>query len=186
MNTRTTPPAPSNPLRVLGISGSLRVGSHNTAALRAVAAFAGPTVRFTLFEGLADIPPFCEDHEHPPTSAVEDLGSALHAADAVLIATPEYNSSVPGQLKNALDWASRPHGNSPLTGKTAALISASPSAYGARWAQEDLRRILTGCGANVADRGLAIPRADAAFGVDGLPLHPDLRSDLATLLDHLR
>lgn len=186
MNTHTPFSTPGGPIRVLGISGSLRAGSHNTTALRAVAALAGPAIRFTLFNDLAAIPPFCEDHENAPIPAVEDLRAALHAADALLIATPEYNATIPGQLKNALDWASRPYGTSALTGKTTTLISASPSTHGAQWAQDDLRKILTTCGAHVTDHGLAIPRAHTAFGPDGHPLHPDLHTNLATLLDHLR
>ncbi|MFK0295438.1 NADPH-dependent FMN reductase [Streptomyces sp. NPDC090442] len=178
-------PLPGRPVRVLGISGSLRVDSHNTAALRAVAALANPAVQLTLFDGLAAIPPFCEDCENDPAPAVEELRSALREADALLISTPEYNSTVPGQLKNALDWASRPYGDSPLTGKTTTLISASPSAYGAQWAQDDLRKILTTCGAHVTDHSLAIPEAHTAFGPDGLPHHPDLHTNLATLLHHL-
>lgn len=178
-------PMTTHPLRVLGISGSLRADSHNTAALRAVAALAGPAVSLTLWDGLAGIPPFCEDHESDPGPAVRDLSAALTAADALLISTPEYNASVPGQLKNALDWASRPYGQSPLTGKVTTIISASPSAYGGQWAQDDLRKILTTCGAHVTDYSLAIPQAHTAFRPDDIPHDPDLHEKLRDLPNHL-
>ncbi|WP_102924710.1 NAD(P)H-dependent oxidoreductase [Streptomyces noursei] len=96
MNTTT------RPLRVLGISGSLRADSFNTAALRATAAPAGPAIGLHIWDGLGAVPPFCEDHEGPPAPAGDHLRTALGQADALLVATPEYSSSIPGQLKNAL------------------------------------------------------------------------------------
>ena len=113
-------------MRVLGISGSLRRDSLNSALLRAAAERLPAGVELVEFERLADVPPYGEDVEaEPAPDAVRELREAIRAADAVLIATPEYNHSIPGQLKNALDWASRPAGQSALNGKPAAAIGAS-------------------------------------------------------------
>ncbi|WP_369355129.1 NADPH-dependent FMN reductase [Streptomyces sp. cg2] len=177
---------PAHPLQVLGISGSLRGDSHNTTALRAVAALADPTIRLTMWNGLVGIPPFCEDHESEPAPAVRDLRTAFAEADSLLISTPEYNGSIPGQLKNALDWASRPYGASALSGKPVTIMSASPSAYGAQWAQDDLRKILTTCGAQVTVFSLAISQAHTAFRPDDVPHDPELHESLLTLLHHIR
>ncbi|MFK0297159.1 NADPH-dependent FMN reductase [Streptomyces sp. NPDC090442] len=172
--------------RILGISGSLRANSHNTQALRAVAALLADDVRLTVWDGLAAVPPFSEDDEHPADRAVESLRAALRAADHVLIATPEYNASIPGQLKNALDWASRPFGDSALTVRSVTVISASPGAYGAQWAQDHLRTILSTAGAHVTDFSLAIPEAHTAFTDDDAAHHAELNGRLTALADHLR
>src|SRR5438270_5141251 len=95
-------------MRVLGVSGSLRRASHNRKLLRAAAALLPPEAQFAEYEGLKLVPPFDEDDEPDPGPAVADWRAALDRADAILFATPEYNSSIPGQLKNAVDWASRP------------------------------------------------------------------------------
>src|SRR4051794_5130817 len=106
-------------MRVLGLSGSLRAGSHNGRLLRAAAELLPPGAELVVYDGLKAIPPFDEDDEHARPDAVQALHDAVAGADAVLLATPEYNQSLPGQLKNALDWLSRPHGTSPLRGKPA-------------------------------------------------------------------
>jgi chromate reductase len=144
---------------VLGISGSLRRGSHNTALLRAAAQLAPPDVELTIYDGLAAIPPFDQDGEDRPPAAVVDLREAIAAADAVLIATPEYNHSIPGVLKNALDWMSRPLATSPLRDKPAAVVGASTGLFGAVWAQAETRKVLGAIGARVLDRELPIPEA---------------------------
>src|SRR5947208_16805393 len=96
-------------MKVLAISGSLRGASHNTKLLRAAAELFPPYVEFELWDGLKAVPPYDEDDDiDPAPAAVAQLRAAIAGADAVLFATPEYNSSIPGQLKNALDWASRP------------------------------------------------------------------------------
>ena len=130
--------------RVLALSGSLRAGSHSTSLLRHAAARAGDDIELILYEGLREIPPFDEDSEGDEAlvAPVERLKQALRDADAVLIATPEYNGSVSGVLKNALDWVSRPFDTNPLRGKHVAVISASTGSFGGLWAQNDLRRIL--------------------------------------------
>ena len=151
-------------MRILGIAGSLRRGSHNRKLLRAAAYALPPEWELVEWRGLKDLPAFDEDLESGdvPTS-VQELRDAIADADAVLIATPEYNASVPGALKNALDWASRPHGLSPLAGKPVAVISSSPSPFGATWAGESLRRALSLSGAQVVDGELAIGKVSELF-----------------------
>ncbi|EQD85158.1 NADPH-dependent FMN reductase [Saccharopolyspora erythraea] len=170
---------------VLGISGSLRSASTNTALLRAAGALVDPAIGFRLWDELATIPPFDEDHEAEPPDPVLRMREAIDGAAALVIATSEYNGSIPGQLKNALDWASRPYGDSALTGKTTAVIGASPSDYGATWAQDALRRSLEAAGAHVLDTGVAVPRSDEAFDADGrladAALHIELGEAVWTL-----
>jgi len=155
-------------MRVLGVSGSLRRESHNTRLLRAAAEHMPAGATLELFEGLAAIVPYDEDADSEPAPAgVRAFRDALAGADAVLFATPEYNGSVPGQLKNALDWASRPFATNPLRGKPAAVVGASTGLFGAVWAQAELRKVLSTMGAAVVDEELPIPLADDAFGPDG-------------------
>jgi chromate reductase, NAD(P)H dehydrogenase (quinone) len=137
--------------RVLAISGSLRQASHNTQLLRLAQEHAPHGVEISIWEGLADLPAYNEDLEVDPGEVVEGLRAAIAGADALLIATPEYNFGVPGALKNALDWASRPYGASALTGVPTAVIGASPSSFMAVQARGDLRRALALSGAIVDD-----------------------------------
>jgi len=137
--------------RVLAISGSLRAASHNTQLLRLAQEHAPDGVEILIWDGLAEMPAYNEDLEVAPGEAVEDLRAAIAGADALLIATPEYNFGVPGALKNALDWASRPYGASPLTGLPTAVIGASPSTFMAAQSRGDLRRALALSGALVDD-----------------------------------
>jgi chromate reductase len=147
-------------MRVLGISGSLRRDSHNTELLRAAATLLPPGVEFELYEGLRDIPPYDEDEDKSQVEAVLRLKERIAAADAVLFATPEYNHSIPGHLKNALDWVSRPLADTPLKRKPVAVIGASTGMFGAVWAQAELRKVLQAIGATVVDRELPVPMAD--------------------------
>jgi chromate reductase len=148
-------------MRVLGISGSLRRDSHNTELLRAAATLLPSGVEFELYEGLREIPPYDEDaRDTGETPAVTHLKERIAAADAVLFATPEYNHSIPGQLKNAMDWVSRPLADTPLKGKPVAVIGASTGMFGAVWAQAELRKVLGAIGAKVIDRELPVPMAD--------------------------
>jgi chromate reductase len=128
--------------KILGLSGSLRRGSHNSAALRAAAELAPEGVRVTIFEGLRDIPPYDDDLRtgsgYP--AAVEVFRQAVREADAVLIATPEYNYSIPGVLKNAIDWASRPP-EQPFDNKPIGIMGASQGLLGTARAQYDLRKM---------------------------------------------
>jgi chromate reductase, NAD(P)H dehydrogenase (quinone) len=148
-------------MRVLGISGSLRRDSHNTELLRAAASLLPSGVEFELYDGLREIPPYDEDdHKSQEPAAVTHLKERIAAADAVLFATPEYNHSIPGQLKNAMDWVSRPLADTPLEGKPVAVIGASTGMFGAVWAQAELRKVLGAIGARVIDRELPVPMAD--------------------------
>lgn len=131
----------SQGLRILGIPGSLRRGSWNRAVLGAAAELAPPGVSVTAFD-LGDIPPFNEDQESDPPAAVIALKREIRAADAVLFVTPEYNYSIPGVLKNAIDWASRPYGDSAWAGKPAAIMGASPGSLGTARAQYHLRQMM--------------------------------------------
>lgn len=168
---------------VLGLCGSLRRGSYNRRLLGAAAAELPPGVTLEVFEGLAEVPPYNEDQVAP--DAVRALRAAITAADAVLVATPEYNASVPGQLKNALDWASRPFPDNSLRNKPAAVVGASTGLFGAVWAQAELRKVLRTIGANVIDQELPVGQAHDAFTDDGGLVDPDLRSALAGLVGQL-
>jgi chromate reductase, NAD(P)H dehydrogenase (quinone) len=175
-------------MRVLGISGSLRKDSFNQALLRRAAERLPAGVVLVEFDRLRDIPPFDADLEEggvPAPEAVEALRQAMRDADAVLIATPEYNSSIPGVLKNALDWASRPAGESALNGTPAAVIGASAGMFGAVWAQAELRKVLGAMGGRVVEEELPIPHAHQAY-VDGrLELSPEQDEALERLLAEL-
>jgi chromate reductase, NAD(P)H dehydrogenase (quinone) len=124
---------------ILGICGSLRRQSYNRAALRAAQRLVPAGARLEIVE-LAGIPPYNQDEERTPPPAVVDLKRRVRAADAILIATPEYNFSIPGVLKNAIDWASRPHGDSAWTGKPVAVMGASVGMLGSARAQYHLRQ----------------------------------------------
>jgi chromate reductase, NAD(P)H dehydrogenase (quinone) len=147
-------------MRVLGISGSLRKDSHNTELLRAAATLLPSGVEFELYDGLRDIPPYDEDDESEAPAAVTNLRERIALADAVLFATPEYNHSIPGALKNALDWVSRPIATNTLRNKPVAVIGASTGMFGAVWAQAELRKVAGALGARVIDRELPVPTAD--------------------------
>ncbi len=155
-------------MRVLGISGSLRRDSHNTALLRAAEELLPPAAELEIFDGLAGIPPYSEDDDTAGRPAsVARLDAAIREADVVLFSTPEYNHSIPGQLKNAIDWLSRPVLGNPLSGKPVAVVGASTGSFGAVWAQADLRRVLGALHARVVDRELPVPYAADAFGASG-------------------
>ncbi len=172
-------------MKILGLSGSLRSGSHNTKLLRGAAALLPDDAELEVFERLGEIPAFNEDEEQHPPEAVVALKQALAQADAVLIATPEYNASIPGALKNALDWVSRPFEETPLRAKPAAVIGASTGLFGAVWAQAELRKVLSTIGAQVVDRELPLGQAADALEPDGLPVEPAAREALAATLDEL-
>jgi chromate reductase len=172
-------------MRVLGISGGLRRGSHNLALLRAAAAQLPPNAEFEEFGDLALLPAYDEDLDSDAPLAVHFLRSAIAASDAVIIAAPEYNNSVPGALKNALDWASRPFPDNCLRDKPVGVIGASTGLFGAVWAQAELRKILTTIGANVIDRDLPIGQAHEAFDEQGRLHDPELDAGLAEIVTAL-
>lgn len=158
--TRTIDPAGRREKHVLAISGSLRRGSTNSALIRAAVELAGPGTTVEVLEGLASLPHYDADIEQidgTPASVVE-LRRRVGDADALLFATPEYNGSVPGALKNAIDWLSRPRGDAALAGKPVTVIGASPGQYGALWAQADLKRILGIAGARTVGDELPVAR----------------------------
>jgi chromate reductase len=170
-------------LRILGISGSLRRGSHNSNLLRAAAQQLPPGVELEIYDGLGDLPPYDADRDlEPADPAVARLRDAIARADGVLIATPEYNGSIPGVLKNALDWASRPFPNNVLRGKPVAVIGASTGLFGAVWAQAETRKVLGIIGADVIDHELPVGQADSAFADDGRLVADDERSTLEELV----
>jgi len=179
-------------VRVLGISGSLRRASHNSALLRA----AGELVEeegyeFEVFDGLKEIPPYDEDDDvgAGPAPAAR-FRRAIADADALLFATPEYNSSIPGVLKNAVDWASRPAGAGPLRNKPVAVIGASTGMFGAVWAQAELRKVLGATGARVAEVELAVGHAHEHLDAGGHLTDPaqkeGLRDAVGVLLGELQ
>jgi chromate reductase len=173
-------------MRVLGLSGSLRRGSLNTALLRAAAERLPAGVELVEFERLADVPPYNEDAEAGPApEAVRELREAIRGADAVLLATPEYNHSIPGQLKNALDWASRPAGKSSLNGKPAATIGASTGMFGAVWAQAELRKVLGAMGGRVLEAELPVAHAADLRHGNRLELPPEQSEQLEEILAEL-
>lgn len=136
----------TRPLQILAISGSLRAASHNTKLLRALPALAPEGMAFTLFEGLGDVPPYNADHDVDPAPAgVRALREAIRTADGLVIATPEFNHSVPGVLKNALDWASRPFG-AILTGKCVVILVATTGRSSGFLCLADLSRMLRDLG----------------------------------------
>lgn len=170
---------------ILGLAGSLRRDSHNARLLRAAGELLPEGARLEVFDALAEIPPYNEDEEHAAPAAVAALKAAIAQADAVLIATPEYNHSIPGVLKNAIDWASRPYDANPLRGKPAAVVGASTGLFGAVWAQAETRKVLGAVGARVVDRELPVGQAEEALGADGVPLDRELRASLAATIDEL-
>jgi len=171
--------------RILGISGSLRRDSHNTNLLRAAAEVAGPDVELELYDGLKEVPPYDEDDDvHLRPSSVARLNAAIADADAVLFSTPEYNSSIPGQLKNAVDWISRPIATNALRNKPVAVVGASTGAFGAVWAQAELRKVLAALGARVLDVELPVPHAHTCFEDGGLT-DDEIRARLAEAVESL-
>jgi chromate reductase, NAD(P)H dehydrogenase (quinone) len=170
-------------MMILGIPGSLRRDSYNRRLLKAASALAPGLL--TIWDGLATVPPFDEDVESTPPRSVKAMRAAIAEADGVLIASPEYNGSVPGQLKNALDWASRPPGGGVLRDKPVAVIGASPSPGGAARAQTEIRAVLERCRAVLVQRGLAVGSAYRQFDDDGRLVDPALRKELAAVLADL-
>jgi chromate reductase len=172
-------------MRILGISGSLRRGSHNRRLLRAAGDALPPGVDLVEWEGLAGLPAFDEDLESTPPEPVQEFLDAVEDADALLIATPEYNASLPGALKNAIDWASRPFPDNVLRDKPSAVIGASTGLFGAVWAQAEVRKTLKASGAHVLESELPVGMADGAFSEDGGLADPDLAARLHDVVSDL-
>jgi len=173
-------------VRLLGIAGSLRQGSHNRALLRAARELLSAGVALEEFD-LRNLPPYDGDVEaagDPET--VTALKDAIRAADGLLIATPEYNRGIPGVLKNAIDWASRPPLASPLAGKPVAIMGASTGLGGTARAQEQLRAALEFPGAAVLDEPrVLVPEAYLRFDESGELVDEGVRAQITDLLDTL-
>jgi chromate reductase, NAD(P)H dehydrogenase (quinone) len=172
-------------LRVLGISGSLRADSHNTQLLHTARELLPEGVELELYDGLRELPPYDQDVEDDGAPAsVQDLRARIADSDALLIATPEYNGSLPGLLKNAIDWASRPRGEASLANKPVAVIGASTGAFGGVWAQADARKALGIAGARVVEGEVAVPHAPERFA-GGRLVDAELRAQLGELMRQL-
>ncbi|MHB1536920.1 MAG: NADPH-dependent FMN reductase [Solirubrobacteraceae bacterium] len=176
-------------MRVLGIVGSLRPDSHNRRLLQAAASEPPPGVELVEFDALKAVEPFDETDEREAGGGMPGADAfiaALREADAVLFVTPEYNGSIPGVLKNAIDWASRPTpATSPLANKPVAVVGASTGMFGAVWAQAELRKALRLAGARVLDDELAVPAAHEAFREDGRLVAGGTRRRLAEVVQRL-
>jgi len=177
----------SNPVRILGLAGSLRKASYNRAALRAAATLLPPDATLEIFD-LDGLPGFSEDDEKSPPARVVELKRRIRAADALLFCTPEYNYSVPGVLKNAIDWASRPYGDSAWAGKPAAIMGASVGATGTARAQYHLRQIFVFLDIHALNRpevmiGNAATRFDASGNLTDDNTREQIRKLLAALVD---
>jgi len=172
-------------MRLLAVSGSLRESSFNTSLLRAALEAAPDGVELELWEGIGELPLYDEDLEGDVPESVRRLREDWAAADAILFSTPEYNGSVPGGLKNAIDWASRPRLDAALRNKTVAVVGASTGQFGALWAQQDLKRILGIAGARVVGTEIPVSRAHEKFDSEGRLLDGEvfeqLRLHLTTL-----
>ncbi|VVB87300.1 NADPH-dependent FMN reductase [uncultured archaeon] len=157
-------------ITILGFAGSLRKGSYNKALLRAASELLPEEVKLEIFD-LEGIPPYNMDLENRMPEKVKEFKAKIRSADALLIATPEHNYSMPGVLKNAIDWASRPYGDNSFDGKPAAVMSASPGMLGGVKAQFHLRQtlvflnvhplnrpevVVTFCGEKIDDKGRVI------------------------------
>ncbi len=176
------------PQVLLGISGSLRRDSLNTRLLARAGSQAPNGIRFQTFDQVGELPHFCQDLEDNTPAMVTALRAAIESADAILVASPEYNSAMPGVLKNALDWASRPAGRSVLADKPAGVLGASPGRFGAARAQAEVRKVLNAIGADVMDSEFPLARAHQAFDGEGHLANSDLDASLAefvaTLVRH--
>jgi chromate reductase len=179
-------------MNVLGISGSLRRDSHNTKLLRTAGEmFEAANVEFEIYPDLKLVPPYDEDDDVDPVpAAVAQLRSAVAGADGLFFSTPEYNSSIPGQLKNAVDWLSRPAGSGALMNKPVAVVGASTGMFGAVWSQAELRKALSSAGARVLEGEVAVGHAHTRFDDDGTLTDPNLAEQVdevvRTVLDELK
>lgn len=172
-------------IQILGIAGSLRKGSYNRSALRAAQSLTPADTRLEIFE-LDGIPGFNQDEERKPPEKVAELKTRVRAADAILFVTAEYNYSIPGVLKNAIDWASRPYGESAWDGKPAAIMGASIGALGTARAQYHLRQCCVFLNMYLLNTPeVMISNAAERFDADGELVDGKSREFIAQLLQHL-
>lgn len=168
-------------MRILGLVGSLRSGSYNRLLLDAAAEELPPGVELVVYDGLRTLPHYDEDAEEPVPEEVAELRQAAEQADAFLVATPEYNASLPGVLKNALDWLSRPFPENAVRNKPAAVIGASTGFFGAAFAQADAKRVLARAGARVLEQDVPVATAHLRFDEQGRLTDDEVRERLREL-----
>jgi chromate reductase len=172
-------------INILGFAGSLRKGSYNRSLLRAALELVPKGANIEIFE-LEGIPPFNQDFENQPPEKVTEFKAKIRAADAILIATPEYNYSIPGVLKNAIDCASRPYGDNAWEGKPVAIMGASPGMLGTARAQYHLRQtfvFLNMCPLNRPE--VMVPYANEKIDSSGKVTDPKTREKIKELLQSL-
>lgn len=172
----------SESFTILGIAGSLRTASINRALLVAAQELSPDGIGLEIWSGLRTIPLYDQDEEEDAPPSVREFREAIRGADALLFATPEYNSSIPGVLKNAVDWASRPRGASALDGKPSAVMGASPGRFGAASAQAELRKVLGASRAHVLEAEFPVARANEVINDEGRLVDERLRTELATFV----
>jgi chromate reductase, NAD(P)H dehydrogenase (quinone) len=174
-------------MKVLGISGSLRRDSHNTKLLRVAGEMLEDEgAEFEIYPDLKLVPPYDEDDDRDPTpAAAAHLRAAVADADALFFSTPEYNSSIPGQLKNAVDWLSRPVGSPALRNKPVAVIGASSGMFGAVWSQAELRKALAAAGARVVEGEAAVGHAHTRFDDQGALNDPNIAEQVREVVETL-
>lgn len=174
-------------MKILAISGSLRKDSYNNQLLRSASHLMPAEVSYEIMprDLLSAIPAFNEDIEEPAPEAVEAVRNRIKEADGILIATPEYNHSLPGWLKNVIDWCSRPTREAAFKGKDVVVIGASTGMFGALWSQAETRKTLGGAGARVVDLELAVAGADEAFDESDQLIDPEMRKQLETVVEEL-
>ena len=175
----------SGPIKIVGIPGSVRSDSLNRALLQSAAEIVAPDAELAVFEPaeLATIPPFEPGAEPPPPA--DQLRAEVDDADAVLVATPEYNGSIPGGLKNAIDWLAAPAREGPIRGKPAAVVGVDRGEVGCDWAHADARKVLEMAGARVIADGLSVEGAAPALDGDGGLLDDEQRRALQQVVDEL-
>lgn len=180
--------SPGAPVEVLAIAGSVRSDSLNVRLLHAARHAAGDRAEISIVPSsdLYALPPYDPDSPLPEPAA--RLREAIDEAEAVLIATPEYNNSIPGGLKNAVDWAGAPIGDGhdrPMRGKPAAVIGADRSQIGCDWALADARKVLESVGARTIGTGLSVPEAEQAFDENDVLVDDEQARQLAEVVDEL-
>jgi chromate reductase len=176
-------PESTGQIEIAAFAGSLRAASWARALLRAATEWLPDNARLTIWDGLGAVPLFNEDLEIGPVpDAVEDLRELIRRSDALLIVTPEYNMSIPGVLKNALDWASRPFGQTVLKDKPVAAVGTSPLPTGGASALSDVKRVLTLLGAEVVGAELAIGQVHTRIDAEGRISDPGLAGQIKELL----
>lgn len=173
------------PVAVIGFAGSLRKNSYNKALLRAAVKLLPKDAKLEIFD-LGGIPPFNQDLEAQMPDKVKEFKAKIRAADAILIATPEYNYSISGVLKNAIDWASRPYGDNSFEGKPVAVMSASPGMLGGARAQYHLRQVFVSLDMHSLNRPeVMVPFTDDTIDEKGRVTDDKTREKIRELLESL-